>query len=190
MNQYLFWAEFDIERKLKCFMYSKSEGNDDDNYVNQVVKAIDKRRIEEEVIKVAQLENGQGRFNPNFTLWQPIGNKWEQITLKKVSDTLITATVSFRQTKENKGGITRFALQEDDTAPLWQIDLQDYTVKNQAGSLVQPELQIRLEFKADNLRFTYTVYDPDLDGDNVQEIEMNNKNPTVNLPFNPFRGEE
>lgn len=192
MGLYIFWIEFDVEREMKCFM-SKMEGNNDDRYVNQMATVIEQKRISEMIPQLVDRQEGQWTFKPDISLWCPVGtgNESEQVKLK-VSDSKKSAKgkVSFRQTRDNKGGITRFALSRD-SAPLWQIDLQDYTVKNhQAGSLVQPELHVKLELEKEQFHFKYTVYDHDFNSDNVQEIEMSHDSHRAKPPFNPYRGEE
>jgi len=195
MSQYLFWAEFDIERELKCFMYTKptKEGNDDDCYVNQTATVIEQNRIAEAIQALVDCQEEHRTFKPDIALSCPvgIGNGQEIVKLHlSKSKTVATGKVGFRQTSENKGGITRFALSSDAT-PLWQIDLQEYNVKNhQAGGLVHPELHIQLELEGEQLQLTYTVYDPDLMGDDVQEIEMSYDSRKAKPPFNPYRGDE
>ncbi|OAD23018.1 hypothetical protein THIOM_001156 [Candidatus Thiomargarita nelsonii] len=193
MSQYLFWAEFDIERDMKCFMYTKKDGNDDDRYVNQMATVIEKKRISEAIQALVDCQKEQQwTFKPDISLWCPvgIGHGEERVELQAVSPTLVEGKVSFRQTIDNNGGITRFAL-SGDSAPLWQIDLQDYSVKNhQAVGLVQPELHIQLELEKELVHLKYTVYDPDLTGDHVQEIEMSHDSRKAKPPFNPYRGEE
>jgi len=193
MSQYLFWAEFDIERDMKCFMYTKKNGNDDEDYIEQMATVIEPERISEAIQTLVDCQEGQWTFKPNISISCPVGIGHGQETVElQLSDskTVAKGKVSFRQTIENNGGITRFALSPD-SAPLWQIDLQSYGVKNhQAGSLVQPELHIQLELEKEQLHLKYTVYDPDLTGDNVREIEMSHDSRKAKPPFNPYRGDE
>jgi hypothetical protein len=192
MSQYLFWAEFDIERDMKCFMYTKLEGNDDNGYVNQIATVIEPERISEAIQAFVDCQAESWTLKSDIALWCPIGvgHEQEMIELQMVSPSCVEGHVSFRQTTENKGGITRFALTSD-TAPLWQIDLQNYLVKNhQPNGLVQPTLHIQLELEKEQLQLKYTVYDPDLTGANVQEIEMSHDSRKAKPPFNPYRGEE
>lgn len=188
-SKYLFWVEFDIERDIKCFMYTKKAGNDNDNYINQTANIIEKDRISNAIQTLVDTQEEEWKFKPNITLWYPVGMSKEQLQLQQVSSTLVEGTVIFQHARENKGGITRFAFSED-SAPLWQIDLQNYSVNNHESSLVQPELQIQLELEQEQLNLKYTVYDPDLTGDNVQEIEMSHDSSRAKPPFNPYRGEE
>lgn len=190
MNQYLFWAEFDIERDLKCFMYTQKDGNDDDRYVNQTATVIESERMSKVIETLVNCQEEPWRFKPDISLWCPVGHGQETVKLQAVSPTLVKGKVGFRQTIENNGGISRFALSPDQ-APLWQIDLQDYQVKNQQTiGLVQPELHIQLELKEKQIHLKYTVYDPNLTGDNVREIEMSYDSRKAKPPFNPYRGEE
>jgi hypothetical protein len=195
MSQYLFWAEFDIERDMKCFMYTRKDGNDDDRYINQTATVIEPERMSEAIQALVDCQDGQWTFKPGISLCCPAGHGQEMVELQVVSSpvegkVIVAGKVSFRQTIENNGGITRFALASD-SAPLWQIDLQNYGVKNhQAAGLVQPELHIQLELEKEQVHLKYTVYDPDLTGDNVQEIEMSHDSRKAKPPFNPYRGEE
>ncbi len=197
MSQYLFWVEFDIERDMKCFMYTKKDGNDDDHYVDKMATLIDtkqpEKRISEAMEVLTDCQEGQLTFKPNISLWCPVGlsgDHREEIELRAVSPILLEGETSFRQMIENNGGITRFALSSDSEA-LWQIDLQSYSVKNhQAGDLVSPKLLIRLKLEEEQVHLRYTVYDPDLTGDCVREIEMSHDSRKAKPPFNPYRGEE
>lgn len=191
IGKYFFWAEFDIEREMKCFMYTKEEGNDDDNYVKQTATVIEQNRIYDAIQALVDTQEGQWKFKPNISLRCPvaISGTPDPVELQAVSPTLVEGKVSFRQTGENNGGITRFAFSEN-SPPLWQVDLQNYSVKNHQAGLLQPELHIQLELEQEQLHLTYTVYDPDLTGDNVQEIEMSHDSRKAKPPFNPYRGEE
>ncbi|MDM8563650.1 hypothetical protein QUF54_09875, partial [Candidatus Marithioploca araucensis] len=110
MSQYLFWAEFDIERDMKCFMYTNKEGNDDARYINQTATVIEPQRISEAIQALVDCQEKQWVFKPNISLWCPIGHGQEMVELQAVSPTLVEGKVSFRQTIENNGGITRFTL--------------------------------------------------------------------------------
>ena len=196
MSRYLFWMEFDIERDMKCFMYTKpmKEGNDDDRYVNQTATVIEQERLFEAVQALIDCQEEKWTFKSDVVLWCPAGvnNGPDAVQLKTISPTQVEGKVrGFSKTKENKGGITRFALSTD-SAPLWQIDLQGYHFNNCQGGdgLLQPELHIQLELKDEQIHFTYTVYDPDLTGEHVREIEMSHDSRKAKPPFNPYRGEE
>jgi hypothetical protein len=196
MKDYFFWAEFDIERNLKCFMYTKplKEGNDDQNYVNQTATVIDAQRLREAITALVD-DRQKGQLKPDIALWCPVGmggqqEKVELQTVPNTNNTVVEGTVSFRQPNDKDGGITRFALLQNSPS-LWQIDLQNYQVKNhQADSLVQPKLYIQLELTEEQVQLKYTVFDPDLTGGNVQEIEMTYDSRKAKPPFNPYRGEE
>jgi hypothetical protein len=104
------------------------------------------------------------------------------------SKTVAYGNVGFRQTINNDGGNTLFALSPE-SKPLWQVNLPNYSVNNKSVWL-QPELHIQLELEGEQLQLKYTVYDPDLAGENVREIEMSYDSRKTKPPFNPYRGEE
>lgn len=193
MNKYFFWAEFDIERNMKCFMYTKpiQEGNDDKNYVNQTAKVIDSQKLSDAMTTLVDSQNGPSTLKPNIALSCPVGVGGQQsVKWETVSSTFLEGRVSLTQQTDNNSGITYIALSPD-SPPLWQIDLQNYSVKNhQAKGLVQPELYIKLELENEQVQLKYTVFDPDLTDDHVREIEMSHDSRRAKPPFNPYRGEE
>jgi hypothetical protein len=73
MSQYLFWAEFDIERDIKCFMYTKPEGNDDSRYINQTATVIEQERISEAIEALVNRQDRQWTFKSDISLWCPAG---------------------------------------------------------------------------------------------------------------------
>lgn len=195
MSQYLFWAEFDIERDMKCFMYTRKDGNDDDRYVKQTATVIAEERMREAIQALVDCrQDGQWTFKSDISLWCPAGIGQETVKLQAVSPTpaegkvIVEGKVILRH-KDNKGDTTRVCLSSD-SVPLWQIDLQNYCVKNHQADVVEPELHIQLELEGEQLHLKYTVYDPDLTGENVREIEMSHDSRKAKPPFNPYRGEE
>jgi hypothetical protein len=190
MSQYLFWAEFDIERDIKCFMYTKPEGNDDSRYINQTATVIEQERISEAIEALVNRQDRQWTFKSDISLWCPAGVGGQETVELKLSEskTVAYGNVGFRQTINNDGGNTLFALSPE-SKPLWQVNLPNYSVNNKSVWL-QPELHIQLELEGEQLQLKYTVYDPDLAGENVREIEMSYDSRKTKPPFNPYRGEE
>jgi hypothetical protein len=192
MSQYLFWVEFDIERNMQCFMYTNQDGNDDERFINQTATPMTKQLEEAKKCLVESDGNKEWTFKPNIKLYCPVGvgGKFEEIILRQVSPIEVSGEVIFRQMIEGTGGDTYFHITQDqDSKAIWKVNLQEYKIKNKR-TFLEPKLRIRLSLQQGELDLTYSVYDPDLTGENVHEIKMSHDSRKAPPPFNPYRGEE
>jgi len=195
MSRYLFWVEFDIERDMQCFMYTNPDGNDDERYVNELIAPISEQRLEEIKQDLTEYDsNNKLIFKSDITLYCPVGMSGEGFDgidlILKSATKAVSKDVILGNMGQGTGGDTYFYVAKPpEAAPVWKLNLQDYNIKN-THTFVKPKLHICLSLQQDKLQLTYSVYDPDLTGDNVREIKMTHDSRKAPQPFNPYRGEE